>query len=245
MFQKKLKMMKKNRMKINDVYADSVFGDTDTFFYLMANDTTNYPLVEDFINTLHLVMLDADYFGGHSADKYVSPLFQKTYDFTRDAESPFNALNSRLAQIIYNRFAVKWKKIYDALMTEYNPLENYSMEEIRTPDLTTDETQNEKTDVTTERETSATNSYKGFNADDPVEVNKTDGDETTTTTGAKADNEISKKIEQTGTETLTRSGNIGVTTSQQMLESEFKVRQYDFYKMVYNDIDSVLCLSIY
>ena len=58
MFQKKLKMMKKNRMKINDVYADSVFGDTDTFFYLMANDTTNYPLVEDFINTLHCVLIE-------------------------------------------------------------------------------------------------------------------------------------------------------------------------------------------
>ena len=76
-------------------------------------------------------------------------------------------------------------------------------------------------------------------------VNKTDGDEDVETSGAKLDNEITKSTTHTGTETLTRSGNIGVTTSQQMLESEFKVRQYDFYKMIYNDIDSVLCLSIY
>lgn len=234
-------------MKINDIYSDNIFfsGESDTFFYLMANDDTNFPLVSDFIKTTNVTELDADYFGGYSADKFVSPLLQKIYDSTREVESPFSTLNSRIAKIIYNRFAEKWKHIYDALMTEYNPLENYSMVEERTPDLTFEDTENVNTEVTTERETSAENKYKGFNATDPVLVNKTDGDETTTTTGASADNETHKITTHTGTETLTRSGNIGVTTSQQMLESEFKVRQYDFYKMMYNDIDSVLCLSIY
>ena len=64
-------------------------------------------------------------------------------------------------------------------------------------------------------------------------------------TGLKANNEVSKTTTNTGTESLTRSGNIGVTTSQQMLESEFKVRQYNFYEMIYKDIDSVLYLSTY
>ena len=233
-------------MKIDDIYADILFsGESDTFFYLMANDDTNYPLVSDFIKTTNVTELDADYFGGYSADKFVSPLLQKIYDSTREDENPFFTLNSRIAKIIYNRFAEKWKHIYDALMTDYNPLENYSMEEERTPDLTEEETQNEKSDVKTERETHATNSYKGFNASDPVVVNKTDGTEDVETSGAKLDNEITKSTTHTGTETLTRSGNIGVTTSQQMLESEFKVRQYDFYKMMYNDIDSILCLSVY
>ena len=232
-------------MKINDIYSDSVFGDTDTFFYLMGNDETNYPLVKDFIKSTNVFELNMDYFGGHSSDKYISPLLEKMYNQTRDAESPFTALNTLIVKVIYNRFAEKWKHIYDALMTEYNPLENYSMVEERTPDLTFDDTINVNTEVTTERETSAENKYKGFNATDPVLVNQTDGDETTTTTGASADNETHKVTTHTGTETLTRSGNIGVTTSQQMLESEFKVRQYDFYKMIYNDIDSVLCLSVY
>ena len=90
-------------------------------------------------------------------------------------------------------------------MTEYNPLENYSMVEERTPDLTFEDTENVNTEVTTERETSAENKYKGFNATDPVLVNQTDGDETTTTTGASADNETHKVTTHTGTETLTRS----------------------------------------
>ena len=245
MFQKKLKMMKKCRTKIDEIYPFAWIIDDDnaTLFGVLA-DSETYPLVADFINSDNYQILNSDYYIGNSADKFISPLHQKMLDQISDDVSKNDVIEA-LTKIVYNRFAQKWKDIYDALMTEYNPLENYSMEEVRTPDLTTDETQNEKTDITTERETSASNSYKGFNATDPVLVNQTDGDETTTTTGAKADNEVSKKIEQTGTETLTRAGNIGVTTSQQMLESEFKVRQYDFYKMMYNDIDSILCLSIY
>ena len=130
-------------------------------------------------------------------------------------------------------------------MTEYNPLENYSMTEERTPDLTIEDTETQKSEITTNRETSAHNKYKGFNTDDPVLLNQTDGTDDVTTSGGSEDNETHKTTTHTGTETLTRSGNIGVTTSQQMLESEFKVRQYDFYQMIYNDIDSVLCLSVY
>lgn len=232
-------------MKINDIYKDSIFGDTNTFFYLWEQNENNvYPLVQDFISG-HVAALNMDFFGGYSADKYISPLLEKIYESSQGAEYPFNVINNRIANILYNRFAIKWKKIYDALLTTYNPLENYSMEEVRTPDLTFDETQSEKNKSTSDRTTSATSKYKGFNADEPITITKTDGSENVVTSGSKEDNEIHKVSEHTGTETLTRAGNIGVTTSQQMLESEFKVRQYDFYKMIYNDIDSILCLSIY
>lgn len=44
---------------------------------------------------------------------------------------------------------------------------------------------------------------------------------------------------------LTRHGNIGVTTSQQMLLSEIEVRKWNFYNSVFEDIDTILCLPIY
>lgn len=44
---------------------------------------------------------------------------------------------------------------------------------------------------------------------------------------------------------LTRSGNIGVTTTQQMLTSEIELRKWLYYQSVFNDIDSILTLSIY
>lgn len=45
--------------------------------------------------------------------------------------------------------------------------------------------------------------------------------------------------------TLTRSGNIGVTSSQQLLESEIRLRKWLFYQEVFKDLDNVLTLSIY
>lgn len=44
---------------------------------------------------------------------------------------------------------------------------------------------------------------------------------------------------------LTRSGNIGVTTSQQMIESERSLWRWNFFSVVFSDIDSVLCLDVY
>ena len=226
-------------MKISDLYPINIV--TAQLTYLIFNGLLANEDLHDFINSDNVAQLNQDYYLSHSADKYISPFVEKLFNDGKSATE----ITSFVTPIIYNRFGEKWKKIYSALMTEYNPLENYSMVEEKTPDLTIEETQNEKSDVKTERETHATNSYKGFNANDPVVVNKTDGTEDVETSGAKLDNEVSKTTTHTGTETLTRSGNIGVTTSQQMLESEFKVRQYDFYNQIYNDIDSVLCLSIY
>ena len=232
------------RTKMNEIYPLNWIKDEEnnnTIFRTLSDGDT-FPLVSGFITDDNYMILDYDYYIGFSADKFISPLHQKMLG---DEDVSKNDTIQMLAIIIYNRFASKWKHIYDALMTEYNPLENYSMLEERTPDLTFEETENVNTEVTTNRETNATSKYKGFNASDPVTITTTDGTDDVTTSGLSADNETTKTTTNTGTETLTRSGNIGVTTSQQMLESEFKVRQYDFYKMIYNDIDSVLCLSIY
>lgn len=45
---------------------------------------------------------------------------------------------------------------------------------------------------------------------------------------------------ETGTRTLTRSGNIGVTTSQQMIESEIALWQWNFFEMIFKDVDTIL-----
>ena len=233
-------------MQVKDIYPfDFILNDDNSTFISMLADNETYPLVNNFFKYPNDYEMTLDYFGNHSADKFLSPLAEKLVAKLSENTFDRDEFSEYIANLLYNRFSDKWKKIYDALMTEYNPLENYSMEEERTPDLTTEETQTDKSKVVTDRETSATNSYKGFNASEPVLVNKTDGEENVTTSGTKLDNETTSTTTQTGSETLTRSGNIGVTTSQQMLESEFKVRQYDFYQMIYNDIDSVLCLSVY
>ena len=52
-------------------------------------------------------------------------------------------------------------------------------------------------------------------------------------------------LKHTGYDELERSGNIGVTTSQQMLQSEIDLRQYNFIMQVFRDITDLIGLPIY
>ena len=108
------------------------------------------------------------------------------------------------------------------MMSTYNPINNYDMEETRTPDLSTG--------VTASAE-SKTGVF-GFNGTNAKDSASNDGSSNSTTT-------------LTGTDTLTRKGNIGVTTTQQMITQEIELRKHDFYRIIYSDIDSILCLKIY
>ena len=234
--------MMKTRLKISDLYTTlEILQAQDTIFKVLIDDV-NFPLVHDFINNDNYAKLSQDYYLGFSNDKYISPLFEKIYN---QVNNHVTAANNLIARIIYTRFGEKWKRIYDALMTQYSPLENYNMEEERSNDKEYSDTGTTKTDVNVSRETSATSSYRGFNSSDYAPISKTDGEEDTTTSGSEENNVAQKDGSSSEDETTSRHGNIGVTTSQQMLESEFKVRQYDFYKQMYNDIDSILCLSVY
>lgn len=47
------------------------------------------------------------------------------------------------------------------------------------------------------------------------------------------------------TRTLNRHGNIGVTTTQQMIESEIELRKRNFFEIVFKDIDNYLTLAVY
>ena len=242
------------KIKLENLFGiNQVFDDYGIFCYLAQRDLSDnplYPIVSDFINQDNYLLLDEEYYIGNSAEKYLSPIMIKFIKPIMDANNiPFEKLifnqledsdketiigaiftGAHIPEMIYNRFAKKWKTIYDAFNTAYKPLENYSMEEIRTPDITRTE------DSTITTDTDSETSIDGFNSVGSNPSNDTIGN---------SKDIVDRDYTETGTETTTRSGNIGVTTSQQMLESEIKIRQYDFYKQIYKDIDSVLCLGIY
>lgn len=182
--------------------------------------------------------LDEDYFIENSSEKYLSRyaqlLINKFGNHSLD-------LSIQIAKHVVTKFGLKWWKISQAITTEYRPLENYDMEEIRTPDLREDLTRKQNTDTNVNQ--SSESGIYGFNSTESQPTATGEGD--THTTGLKANNEIADTKTNTGTESLTRHGNIGVTTSQQMLESEIKLRQYNFIEEVFKDIDSILCLKVY
>lgn len=162
-------------------------------------------------------------------DRILSPLFERILLYNSSEENHLMNVSNKLGNIIINKFLFGWSKLADAMFGDYNPIENYNMKENRETDF------NENTVNTTSQ--TVTNKFRGFNADDMNNVSESDtsGDMTNdkTDTGSKIKNE------------LTRSGNIGVTTSQQMIESEFNLRKKNLINLIYRDIDSVLFIDYY
>lgn len=253
-------------IKMSDIFTDEMVHGGYTFFkYLQLYDAgLTTPLLDGFLDATNYFTFDYDYLFGNSNEKYISRLTFKDLVGALEHESltledffnglttsqqqdiigdMFNtAIGGMMTKIIHQRFAVKWKKIYDALMTTYNPLENYDMEQTETPGIT--KTTNISSKITTERKGDITDSsIYGFNSGTQNPSGQVESNGETIVSGNANDN-VSTETE-TGTRGLTRHGNIGVTTSQQMLQSEFEVRKYDFYKMIYSDIDSILCLKTY
>lgn len=231
---------------------------TAIFSYLQSFDV---PWKGDNINTF----LDTDYFYNQSGQKIISPMVKMLLDESGELDATAFGI---LANVLYSRFGLRWSKIWATFVAEYNPINNYDMIErmtndkrettyghvlTREDDLSSEQSGSESTTNTIDE--TDVNSVKGFNSSNwsESEKQKRDGENgietetgnTITNTGTQTNTESGKDIE-TRNYLLTRSGNIGVTTTQQMLESERQLWQYDYFKsVVYADLDKVLTIATY
>lgn len=182
-------------------------------------------LTEDIKN-----MLDIEYYLNFSGDKNISKMFNlliETIEKQTITDDKIQSAVNMLAMIIINKFADKWNRLYSAYVQEqYQPLDNYKMIESGTD--------KESTKISNTQETNG----KGYGFNSSTAVNVADNTQQSTTQGALDDN-----VKQ---HNFTRSGNIGVTTSQQMLQSELDLRNnYDFFNHIFIDVDSILCSLYY
>ena len=240
--------------------------------------------------------LDIEYFLNRSGNKYCSPMVSKLCG----GEILTTENIDIICNILVSLYGENWNREYAVLSFDYNPIENYSMTENmtnditeiehghiltrvldttdeRTPNVTEERTDNlthgkTGTETTTPNLTSTTdNGITGFNSETDVRTGETQttntgtneveyntsntdsGTVTTTTTGTDTTTQSgnvtdtnSGKDTHTHNYELTRSGNIGVTTSQQMVESEITLWRWNFFNdVVFPDIDRVLTLMIY
>ena len=102
------------------------------------------------------------------------------------------------------------------------------------PDTTGSGTSNTTTtDTRGEKNTSSGNDKNEYS-----ETNKLVSDSTNT-------HDSTETTDMTDTHTLSRKGNIGVTTTQQMIQSDLELWQWIFLDTVIQDINNTLTLSIY
>ena len=191
--------------QIVDIFTDSTSG----IFHALRAITSG----DSFKWLDNSAYLDIMYYSSHSGEKYASRFYLTMLDHNKNI--------SDIANIVLTKFSDKWKRIYDAMMMEYNPINNYDMVE------------NEKVNSKITSTVGTDNKTYGFGSTTAAPTDEADS--TSTTEGSKDDN----------FRELIRSGNIGVTTSAQLLAGELEVRKNLFIEEVMNDIDSIMCLKIY
>lgn len=161
------------------------------------------------------VPLDTQYFYGVSNNKWLNNFFINLLENDTNYEIT-------IATIFNINYADNLNKMYGALMSDYDPISNYNSVE--------DENIGSEIVVSS----SADNKVFGFNTDVENPVPSAEGKSDNTTTGDYDNNH--RHVE--------KSGNIGVTTSQQMINSEIELRRFNLIKYMYSLMDELLCLQV-
>ena len=183
----------------------------------------------------------------YNADRLVFKQFPITQQETEKTITQLTNYCTIFARTYQN----KYNKLLATETLKYDPIENYSMTEtgtdVRTPDLVSNTTSSGTSTGTAKNTADTTTAVTTYdNTADFINQNKGTDNSTSTTS---AENVATDKTTTTGTEKTThefkRSGNIGVTTSQQMIQSEREVADFSALVQFVTDIANIICLSIY
>lgn len=177
-------------------------------------------------------------------------------------------------QAMIGRWSAKelpiWERLYKTTLLEYNPIENYDrMEEWTEAEDTkknteADATGTSKTDTdgTSTRESNTDgviNDQKYVSAYNEIDFTPTERDNNTQNEKNNSEQKdvgtVSVKTsaenttDETGNRNLLRKGrahgNIGVTTSQQMIEAEREVALYNIIDVIITSFKNRFCLQVY
>lgn len=215
-------------MKISEVFPLTMQG---IFFDLNDSYPERYPWAGREVDILYI---------SHSGNKTVAPIVEillRLEPYERD-----EFVNS-VAHAIDNMYGDKWDRIYKALTTDYELLQNYFMSETETPDITHTSERKTATDMETNSTGNSNASGYGFNSVSPVPQASSDA-----TTGQRLHGDANKNVENmTETETGTRiHERKGLTeTPQQIIVREIELRKQNFIAMVIADTDRLITCPMY
>jgi hypothetical protein len=154
---------------------------------------------------------------------------------------------------------IAWTRMLAALTAEYNPISNY--------DRTDTESESVGRERSDSRESSGTSSFAGTTGNSGNDVVKSDRqgfnsaeyspvDKVTTEHGLSQQSASATTTQgsesgsgnesETRAKTLRSSGNIGVTTNQQMIEAEIAMRsKWTIYGIIVEDFKRELCVGVW
>ena len=155
----------------------------------------------------------------------------------------------------FTRRLFDFGRIYEALRMDYSPIENYDRKENISRDY--ENSGIDKASTTLGSTTTSTNIGTNDNENKVSAYNESDytnrekdiqsHNSTVTNTGSGTDTtQTEYGLKRKEVEDIRVHGNIGVTTSQQMIESEMSLRaKYDIYKIISKEFEREFLVQIY
>lgn len=147
-----------------------------------------------------------------------------------------------------------WEELEKTLHYEYNPIHNYDRkEELTDADSgtssgtgsssgnSTNNSTNNSTDSTVQKATA-------FNSDAPKETGRAENSGQSAgnvNANYKTDTTSNEQYQKTLKRTLHTSGNIGVTTTQQMIQAQRDIVRFSVYDAILQDFKGKFCVQVY
>lgn len=154
-------------------------------------------------------------------------------------------LKTVISQWSATRIAV-WQHLYDTTQYEYNPIWNKdgTYTETETRDLTYETDGTETRDLRGSLDATDNAKTSAYNSDtmEPTDQLIRDQD---TTEGGTVDIDQTNKDSGTITRIREEHGNIGVTTTQQMIREEREIADFSLYQLIIDEFKTRFCIMVY
>lgn len=199
---------------------------------------------------------------GMNRDTLISLILSECSDMETLYPNP--VVMKALIGVWSNASQYTWNTLYNTINLQYNPIENYDRTEERTLESIGEGTSTDSgTDTLTSRDSGSdtiatdstdTEQVAGFETTNNQFVNKNkntlDSDSTTTygkttTNTNQYGKSNSNDYTKNDTETIRAHGNIGVTSSQQMIQQERDIALFNVYDKIVEDFKTRYCILIY
>lgn len=243
--------------RIKDIFPDAFAAENPTGFFTYLDTWAlaheiEIPWMQSPMTSRYL---DIAYHGNNN-EKIISPML----DSMTNGEPISAATAFIICGMWYSVFGVNLTKEYEIMQAEYNPLNNYDMSESGTDGKSGTHSQTNSGGETTTRTgkqkvtTDNTHSVYGFDSSTPANADKSGGYIETEygNNNAPITDNTQRSSTESGSESETvshefeRHGNIGVMSSQELLEKEIALWEWNFYNnFLFPCVNKSLTIPIY
>lgn len=178
---------------------------------------------------------DIEYIYNKSGKKLISSLLMSFLENREEISETFPLTKEQMttiSHIISNRYTFKWQRLYDIYKTNYDAMSPY--------DMSIDEESSDTLDTKSKSTNSSTDQSNFFGYNDTSDDGVPQSRDINTTERTDEYNRTNPK-----TRTITRKGNIGNITKQELIEKERNVLKWQMWDTIYGDLDNILTSGIY